>query len=178
MTTVRPFVVMIGAPGAGKTRIGKRVARLLRVPFVDTDRRIVLRHGPIAQVFSGRGEEYFRKIERIEVARALAEPAVVSLGGGAVLDPETQRELADVPVALMTVSAEAVASRIGDKRPLLREGGVDAWEKLVASRRATYERLATRSWDTSHRPIETIAQEIAEWVRSGAVQPEREQEPS
>jgi len=171
----RPYVVMIGAPGAGKSRAGKRVARLLKVPFVDTDRRIVLRHGPIAQVFATRGEDYFRIIERIEVARALKERAVVALGGGAVLDPETQRELESLPIALMTVSAEAVAGRIGDKRPLLRDGGVEAWEKLVAARRSTYERLATHSWDSSNRPIDAIAQEIADWVTSGAT-PEPEQE--
>ena len=162
-----PYVVMIGAPGAGKSRAGKRVARLLRVPFVDTDRRIVLRHGPIAQVFATRGEEHVRMIERIEVARALKERAVVALGGGAVLDAETQRELQSLPVALLTVSAEAVADRIGDKRPLLRNGGVEAWEKLVAARRSTYERLATRTWDSSNRPIDAIAQEISDWVTSG-----------
>lgn len=185
MTDAVPFVVVIGAPGAGKTRVGKRVARILRQPFIDTDRRLVLRYGPVAQLFATKGEDYFRKLERIEVARALTEPAVVSLGGGAVLDGDTQRELAGLPVALMTVSAEAVAERIGDKRPLLRDGGVDAWERLVAARRETYERLATRAWDTSHRPIDVIAQEIAEWIRSGAarddaphdtpVQPEHEQ---
>ena len=164
MIDPHPYVVVIGAPGAGKTRVGKRVARILRVPFIDTDRRIVTRHGPITQLFSTRGEEHFRKIERIEVARALKEGAVVSLGGGAVLDAETQAELAGLPVALMTVSAEAVAGRIGEKRPLLRDGGVEAWEKLVASRRETYERLATRSWDTSNRPIDTIAREIADWI--------------
>ena len=175
MTESHPYVVMIGAPGAGKSRAGKRVARLLKVPFVDTDRRIVLRHGPIAQVFATRGEEYFRSIERVEVARALRERAVVALGGGAVLDRSTQAELAGLPVVLMTVTAEAVASRIGDKRPLLRDGGVEAWEKLVAARRSTYERLATRTWDSSNRPIDAIAQEIADWVRTAA-QPDPGQE--
>ena len=159
-----PLVVMIGAPGAGKTRTGKRVARLLRVPFIDTDRRIVLRHGPIAQLFAARGEEQFRRIERLEVQRALQERAVVSLGGGAVLDEDTQRELEHLPVALLTVSAEAVASRIGDKRPLLTHGGVEAWEKIAEARRSTYERLATRTWDSSNRPIDAIAQEIADWI--------------
>lgn len=166
MTSASPILVVIGAPGAGKTRVGKKVARLLRAPFVDTDRRVVLRHGPIAQVFSGHGETHFRRIERVEVARALGERAVVSLGGGAVLDAETQRELDGLPVALMTVSAEAVASRIGTKRPLLRGGGVAAWEKLVADRQEVYQRLATRAWDTSDRPIDQIAAEIAEWVRN------------
>lgn len=166
MTSTTPILVVIGAPGAGKTRIGKKVARLLRAPFVDTDRRVVLRHGPIAQVFSGRGEAHFRKIERVEVARALGERAVVSLGGGAVLDADTQRELRGLPIALMTVSAEAVAGRIGTKRPLLRDGGVAAWEKLVADRHEIYQRLATRAWDTSDRPIDQIAAEIAEWIQS------------
>ena len=165
MTSQQPYLVVIGAPGAGKTRVGKRVARLLRVSFVDTDRRIVMRHGPIAQIFTGRGEEHFRKLERLEVQRALAERAVISLGGGAVLDPDTQRELEGLPVVLMTVSAEAVAGRIGTRRPLLREGGVEAWEKLVEARREIYERLATRTWDSSSRPIDTIAEEIAEWIR-------------
>jgi shikimate kinase len=170
VTDSRPLLVVIGAPGAGKTRIGKRVARLLKVPFVDTDRRIVTRHGPIAQIFTGRGEEHFRTLERIEVARALTERAVVSLGGGAVLDPDTQSDLAGLPVALMTVSADAVRLRIGEHRPLLRGGGVEAWERLVAARRETYERLASRTWDTSDRPIETIAQEIADWIRPGEAQ--------
>lgn len=165
MTSQQPYLVVIGAPGAGKTRVGKRVARLLRVSFVDTDRRIVMRHGPIAQIFTGRGEDHFRKLERLEVQRALAERAVISLGGGAVLDPDTQRELEGLPVVLMTVSAEAVAGRIGTRRPLLREGGVEAWEKLVEARREIYERLATRTWDSSSRPIDTIAEEIAEWIR-------------
>lgn len=162
----RPYVVVIGAPGAGKTRVGKRVARILRVPFIDTDRRIVTRHGPIAQVFSGRGEDHFRRIERVEVKRALSERAVVSLGGGAVLDSETQADLAGLPIALMTVNAAAVQSRLGTKRPLLKEGGIAAWEALVASRREVYERLATATWDSSDRSIDEIAVEIADWVRS------------
>ena len=73
MSSERPYLVVIGAPGAGKTRVGKRVARLLRVPFIDTDRRIVMRHGPIAQIFTGRGEDHFRKLERLEVQRATAD---------------------------------------------------------------------------------------------------------
>jgi len=48
-------VVLIGAPGAGKTRTGKRLARLLGVPFIDTDKRIVAAHGPIATIFEDHG---------------------------------------------------------------------------------------------------------------------------
>jgi shikimate kinase len=168
-----PLLVVIGAPGAGKTRVGKRVARILGVPFVDTDRRVVQRHGPIAQMFHANGESHFRRMERLEVARALAEHGVVSLGGGAILDPATQADLAHLRVALMTVSADAVQSRIGTKRPLLADGGIAAWERLVEARREIYERLATRSFDSSSRPIDGIAAEMADWVRSDGVASDR-----
>jgi shikimate kinase len=164
-----PAVVVIGAPGAGKTRVGKRIARILKLDFIDTDRQVVAGHGPIAQIFAERGEEHFRQLERAEVAKALGRRAVVSLGGGAVLNPETQAQLAELPVALLTVSADAVAARIvGGKRPLLADG-IESWQKLVDARREIYERLATRSWDTSERPIDQIAVEIAEWA--GAADP-------
>lgn len=162
--TAQPLVVLIGPPGAGKTRLGKRVARLLGASFVDTDRRIVAQHGAIAEIFAEYSEAYFRRIERAEVARAMGERAVVSLGGGAVLDPATQQELATARVALVTVRPEIVASRIeGGTRPLLA-GGVEAWTRLVEGRRELYERLAKQTWDTSDRPIDQIAQEIARWV--------------
>ncbi|MDQ1555915.1 MAG: shikimate kinase [Actinomycetota bacterium] len=157
-------LVLIGPPGAGKTRLGKRVARALDLPFIDTDKRIVADHGAIAEIFATHGEAHFRAIERAEVQRALGEDAVVSLGGGAILDPDTQAELASHRVALVTVSAEAVESRIGDKRPLLT-GGIESWRAMMEARGALYESLGDRSWDTSKRPIETIAKEIALWAR-------------
>ena len=162
-------LVLIGAPGAGKTRMGKRLARILSVPFIDTDKRIVAEHGPIAQIFEEYGEPYFRELERGAVAEALRESAVVALGGGAVLDEQTQATLIGVPVVQLTVSAEAVAKRIGgSKRPLLKDGLAD-WTRLVDSRKAIYDRLAVRSWDTSLRPLDDIAAEIAEWLRRDSV---------
>lgn len=159
----RPHLVLIGPPAAGKTRLGKRIARILGVPFVDTDRRIVAGHGAIAQIFSEHGEKYYRALERAEVSKALGERAVVALGGGAIIDPTTQGDLLIHRVALITVSPEAVAARIlGTGRPLI--SGIDTWSELVASRREIYERLATRTWDTSHRPIDQIAAEIANWI--------------
>jgi shikimate kinase len=163
----RPLVVLIGPPGAGKTRLGKRVARILGVPFIDTDRRIVAANGPIAEIFAQFGEPHFRTVERRIVAQALTESGVVSLGGGAILDHDTQAELAGHRVALVTVSAEAVALRIaGGKRPLV--SGVEDWSALVEARRATYERLASRSWDTSNRPLDGLAVEIADWAKETA----------
>jgi shikimate kinase len=160
----RPLVVLIGAPGAGKTRLGKRVARLLDVPFIDTDKRIVAEHGPIADIFARHGEAHFRALEREQVARALTERAVVALGGGAVLDTSTRSELEWHRVAQLSVSAEAVAARIsGDKRPLVN--GVEAWSALVEARRPIYDHLANRTFDTSSLPIERIAVDIVDWIQ-------------
>ena len=145
MTAGIPLLVIIGAPGAGKSRIGKRVAQLLRCDFVDTDRRIVAKHGPIPALFTEFGEEHFRSLERAEVAKALRERAVV---------------------ALVTVSADAVKSRIsGSNRPLLTDG-LKSWQRLVDSRREIYESLASRTWDTSARAAEDVAADIAAWIRS------------
>jgi len=161
----RPVVVLIGAPGAGKTRLGKRLAKLLEVPFIDTDKTIVAEHGAIADLFEQHGESHFRAIEREHVARALQSGAVVALGGGAVLDPDTQADLAAHRVLLLTVTPEAVERRIaGSKRPLVRDG-LGAWVALVEARTPIYERLATRSVDTSNRPLDHIATELLGWLQ-------------
>ena len=165
-------LVLIGAPGAGKTKTGKRVARALGVPHIDTDKRFVAEHGPIAEFFTERGEPAFRGIERELVAEALEEDAVVSLGGGAVLDPATQERLTGLPVVQLTSSAEAIRERIEQapgeaaKRPLLADGGIAAWERLVEARRPIYDRLATVTIDTSHRTFDSVAEEVIAWMRS------------
>ncbi len=157
-------VVLIGAPGAGKTRTGKRLARLLHVPFIDTDKRIVQRHGVIAEIFRDHGEPHFRSLEREVVSEALFEHAVVALGGGAVLDPRTQAELGEYPVVQLTVSASAVEERIsGGKRPLLADG-VGAWQSLVDARQPIYDRLSDFTVDTSSQPLDRVAHDIAHWL--------------
>ena len=164
MSEPRAVVVLIGAPGAGKTRTGKRLARLLGHPLVDTDKRIVAKHGAIAAIFAEHGEPRFRALEREAVAAALREPAIVTLGGGAVLDERTQQELAGLRVVQLTVSPEAVEERIaGGKRPLVADG-IDAWSALVAARQPIYDRLADLTLDTSTRPLDQVAAEIAAWL--------------
>ncbi|GAA1726434.1 shikimate kinase [Microcella frigidaquae] len=164
----RPLVVLIGPPAAGKTRTGKRVARALAVPFIDTDRVIAAEHGPIPAIFAERGEAAFRALEADAVDAALRQRAVVALGGGAVMTPSVAAALRGHPVVLLTVSAEAAADRLdAESRPLVRDG-IGAWESLVAQRMPTYTALATAAWDTSSQPLDRVAAEIAEWARDRA----------
>jgi shikimate kinase len=157
-------VVLIGAPGAGKTTVGRRVARELDAPFTDTDRAVVAAHGPIADIFRAHGEPRFRELERAAVARALADGGVVSLGGGAVLDPATRDDLAACVVVLLTVSEHAVRARIrGDDRPLV--DGLESWRRIVAEREGLYRSLADLTIDTSDRPLPRIAREIGRFAR-------------
>jgi shikimate kinase len=157
------LVVLIGAPGAGKSRTGRRLARLLDVPLIDTDKVIVAGHGPIADLFATEGEGRFRAIEREEVKRALEQRSVVTVGGGAVLDPDTQADLADYPVVQLTMSEAAAKKRItGGSRPLVT--GVDSWAALVAARQPIYDRLADLTIDTSRTPLDQVAIQIADWL--------------
>lgn len=160
-------VVLIGPMGAGKTSIGRRVARGLGVPFRDTDRIVVRDHGPIPALFAARGEAHFRAVERAAVVEALATDGVVALGGGAVLNSETRKDLAAHRVVLLTVSPHIVASRIGrGDRPLLAgEDPVVRWMRIYAERRSVYEELADVTFDTSSGPLSAIVAQIVAWAR-------------
>lgn len=163
-----PLAVLIGPPAAGKTRVGKRVARILGAPFIDTDRVIADQYGPITEIFATQGEAGFRALEAEAVAHALGERAVVSLGGGAVMTPSVAESLAGRPVVLLTITAKAAELRLDPvTRPLVRED-IGAWIDLVATRMPAYTALAVATWDTSSRPIDHIATEIAEWARDRA----------
>jgi len=163
-----PRLVLVGPMGAGKTRVGKRVARLLDVGFTDTDKAIVAQHGSISDLFAEHGELHFRDLERAAVVEALATDGVVSLGGGAVLNPATLADLEEQRVVFLTVTARAVEGRLGDgKRPLIRDG-VSDWQRIFDERRALYERVSDLEVDTSHRPYDAVAEEVAEWARTPA----------
>lgn len=165
-------VVFIGPPAAGKSRAGRRLARRLGRTYADTDRSIVLEHGPIADLFATRGEAAFRAIEREAVAAALAEAHVVSLGGGAVVDPQTQRLLAQHTVVQVVASPAAIEQRISGntKRPLLKS--IDDWIALYERRRDLYDRLADATFDTSFRPMSRVVDEIERWVTTREADPD------
>lgn len=160
-------VVLIGPMGAGKTSVGRRVARALGAPFSDTDKIVVRDHGPIPALFLAQGEARFRELEREAVVEALARGGVVALGGGAVLDPATRERLSAHRVVLLTVAPHVVASRIqGDERPLLGgEDPVERWQRIYEERRPVYERAADISFDTSSGPLARVVDDIVAWAR-------------
>lgn len=162
-----PAIVLIGPMGAGKSSIGKKLARSLGTTFTDSDSVVVQGHGPIEQLFAAHGEAHFREIERAAVTTALARGGVVALGGGAVLHPATQQDLAAHRVVLLTVSDQTIASRLrGTTRPLLQgEDPIARWREVAGSRRELYERLATARFDTSTGPIQDIVDAIAAWAQ-------------
>ena len=159
-------LVFIGPMASGKSKIGRRVARTLRVPFIDTDQDVVAAHGAISEIFAQHGEEHFRTLERAAVSDALQHRAVVSLGGGAVLDPATRADLRHSTVISLSTTAEAVRSRTRNgKRPLLA-AGPDAWQRIYDERRPLYEALASIQFDTSTKPVDALAADIVKWVRT------------
>jgi len=163
---VTAAVAFVGPMGAGKSSIGKKTSRRLDTPFTDTDRVLVSRHGPVADLFAAHGEEGFRELERVVVAEALAGEGVVSLGGGAVLHPGTRDLLRGVPVVLLTVTPEAVESRLrGGSRPLLAVEGMTAWRRIAAERDPLYRAVADLTLDTSHRPVSGVVDDVVAWVR-------------
>jgi shikimate kinase/3-dehydroquinate synthase len=133
--------------GAGKTRLGRELARLTQRPFVDTDAEIERRFGPIPQLFE-RGEAEFRRLEEQVVAEALAGPtAVIALGGGAVLSETTQERLdRNAFVVWVPVDVDTAWQRVGGlDRPLAQDR--EAFGRLYAERADVYDVLAQGSGD-------------------------------
>lgn len=159
-----PRAVLIGTMGAGKTTVGRLLAERLGVGFADTDELIEAQHGKSVQdIFVEDGEATFRALERAAVARALDESdGVLSLGGGAVLDPATQALLAAHQVVFLRVGLTDAVKRVGlgSGRPLLL-GNVRARVKQLLDERApVYAGLARITVDTDGREPAEITAEI------------------
>jgi shikimate kinase / 3-dehydroquinate synthase len=135
-------LALIGFMGAGKSTLGRELARLTGRPFVDTDEEIEKRFGPVGELFEG-GESEFRRIEEQVVAEALAGPTgVIALGGGAVLSETTRERLSRTAfVAWVRVGVETAWQRVSDSgRPLARDR--EQFERLYEERVRIYDLIA------------------------------------
>lgn len=160
-------IVVVGAPGAGKTTIGKALARQLDLLFVDTDEVVTKLSGrDLAELFITEGEPGVRLFERQAVGDAVAgAPAVIALGSGAVLDDDVRAAVAGLPVVWLRVTAPNAIARIGMNVPRpVTLGNVRAqFAAMMADREPHYEAMSTVVVDTDHRPED----DIVAAVRSG-----------
>jgi shikimate kinase len=161
---MKPAVIMVGPPGAGKTTTGTAVAALLGVGFRDTDADIEAVAGkPIPEIFIDDGEEHFRGLERAAVARALSTfDGVLALGGGAILAEQTRVALRGHTVVHLSVSLGEAVRRVGlgPGRPLLAVNPRATLKYLLDQRLPLYREVATLTAETDGRKPEEIAEEI------------------
>lgn len=157
---IRPRVVLVGPPGAGKSTVGRALAERLSVGFRDTDADVEALAGKtVADVFVDEGEERFRELEREAVATALAEhDGVLALGGGAVLDASTRQRLAGHTVVLLDVSLTEAAARVGlnRDRPLLVGNVRGRMKAMLDERRPLYEQVAVLTVSTDERSADEV----------------------
>lgn len=161
-----PRVVLVGPMGAGKTTVADRLAQRWQLPVRDTDHDVEQEAGrSISDIFVDDGEAHFRALERTAVARALAEhDGVLSLGGGAVLDPATRELLAAHRVVFLQVGLTEAVKRVGlgTGRPLLL-GNVRARVKaLLDERTPIYSAVASHTVTTDDLDPDEVATRIIE----------------
>ena len=118
-------IVVVGLMGAGKTKIGRRLAARLNLPFFDSDNEIEAAAGEtIEEIFRNRGEAAFRDGERRVIARLLARPIhVLATGGGAFIDPATRALIARRGVSVwLRADLDILVARVARRanRPLLQ----------------------------------------------------------
>jgi len=164
----RRTIALLGLRGAGKTTIGKQLARALHMRFIELDRRIEKAADmSLGEIFSLYGEEYYRRLERETLTRLLAEnrPTVLATGGGIVTSPETYTLLKKSAVTIwLRATPEDHWNRVvrqGDRRPMADHPEAMAdLRALLASREPLYAG-ADHTVNTSSRTVQAIVGEVA-----------------
>jgi shikimate kinase len=168
-----PRIVLVGLPGAGKSTSGRRLAKIMCVPFTDSDDLVeAAENRTVSEIFAADGEAVFRAAESAAIAACLAGDfdGVLSLGGGALTYRATREAVAasGVPVAVLHAPLETLLARIGDARtrPLLAEDPATRLKRLADERQPIYDAVATMSVDTDQRTPGQVAAHIAARLHS------------
>ena len=159
-----PVVVLVGPPGSGKSTIAALLAERLEARHRDTDSDVEAGAGkPISEIFVDEGEPHFRALERAAIVAALQDDGeVLSLGGGAILDPATRADLAGHTVVFLDVSLGEASKRVGLSvaRPLLLGNVRTQLRNLMEARRPLYAEVAKLTVMTDGKTPDQIADEI------------------
>ena len=160
---MRP-IIFIGPMGAGKSTLGKKLAKQLGRDFIDTDRVIEAEHGSITEIFEGSGEEYFRNLEERAFKSAMEKGGVIATGGGVVLSKANRDIMNSGLVVFLDSTKDAVVERVNlEKRPLLKDNP-DRWQEIYDQRLPLYREVADVEVFTGTRPIKDLLSEINEKI--------------
>jgi shikimate kinase len=152
--------------GAGKSAVGRQLAKMLHLDFVDSDDEIETRTGvDIPFIFEKEGEEGFRRREaRVIDDLSQLEGIVLATGGGAVASADNRNHLGArgfVIYLYTSVRQQLERTNRGRERPLLENGNkAEVLEKLMAERDPLYREIADMVVNTDGRRVQTVAREI------------------
>lgn len=168
-------LILIGFMGTGKTTLGKELAKRLQLPLVDLDTVIVQEQQmEIGEIFVRFGEETFRQMEHEVLCRYAAQPnLIISPGGGAVLRAENRAVMREhCFVISLLAQPQIILERVNQERtvrPVLeqREPGQSKLERIeqVLEQRMLCYREADLLLDTSHCPVEQLANQVVTWLK-------------
>lgn len=161
---------LTGFRGTGKTSVGARLAESLKLPLIDLDHLIEDQSAKtIREIFERGGESSFRDFETQALARvSLEPPAIVSLGGGAILRQDNRDVIARTGICFwLDADPETIAARIAadaasatQRPPLTSLDGQAEIRQLLTTRRSLYQAAADHRIDTCGKTIEEVANEI------------------